>query len=238
MHSHAQSSHGHATAKVLCLVKAASQHDHWYKVDILTYTCTCSDYPVIQFCKHLHAVQTLFPLSDLALSVQLDNLSTGSDVQAPTTVSKGNIGLRLSLGAEDSAAALSVVSESDTSEVSAVLCSVAKKFECFVARFCLHGTLEQARWLDAWIDHELSLDATCLSLLPVKQKLSPRLNSWPETQAAMMPAKKTCPKWAGDQAYYGAGESSGKKVKLLPKPVATESCPSAIVNNHPNLVQA
>jgi hypothetical protein len=76
--------------------------------------------------------------------------------------------------------------------------------------------------LNAWIDHELSLDATTLSLLPMKQKLSPRLNSWPETQAAMMPAKKARPKRAGDQAY-GAGESSGKKAKLLPKPVASES---------------
>lgn len=39
---------------------------------------------------------------------------------------------------------------------------------------------------------------------------------------AMMPAKNTRPKRAGDQAY-SARESSGKKVKLLPKPVATES---------------
>jgi hypothetical protein len=130
-------------------------------------------------------------------------------------------------------------SELDTSETSAVLCSVAEKFERFVARFRLHGTLEQAKRLDAWIDHELSLDATTLSLLPIKQKLSPRLNSWPETQAAMMPAKKTRPKRAGDQAY-GAGESSGKKAKLLPKPVmvAIESFPLAIVSTHPNPAQA
>ena len=67
--------------------------------------------------------------------------------------------------------------------------------------------------------------------------LSPRLNSWLENQAAMMPAKKTRPKRAGDQAS-GAGESSGKKAKLLPKPVAIESCPLAIVNTHPNPAHA
>jgi hypothetical protein len=66
-----------------------------------------------------------------------------------------------------------------------------------------------------------------------------------------MPAKKTRPraKRAGDQAY-GAGESSGKKAKLLPKPepVATlaESFPPSqalaiqVVNTHwhPNPAQA
>jgi len=88
------------------------------------------------------------------------------------------------------------------------------------------------------IDHELSLEATTLSLLPIKQKLSPRLNSWPETQATMMPTKKTRQKRAGDQAY-GAGESSGKKAKLLPKPLATVSCPLATeVNIDPNPAQA
>lgn len=230
--------HGDDHTDDVYLVRAASQHDHWYKVDILAYTCICSDYPVIHFCKHLHAIQTLFPLSDLASSAQLDNLSTGSEVQAPTA-SKENVGFGLSLGAKDSAPALSVGSglDASTDSTSAVLCSVAKKLERFTARFRLNGTLEQARWLDAWIDHELSLDATRLSLLPVKQKLSPHLNSWPETQAAMMPAKKTHPKRAGDQAY-GAGESSGKKAKLLPKPaVATESFPPAVVNTHPNHVR-
>ena len=229
---------GHDRTDAIYLVKAASRPGHRYEVDILAYTCTCSDYPVIQFCKHLHAVQTLFPLSDLFPSAWLDNLSTSSEIQAPT-ISKGNVGLGLSVDAEDSAAALSVGSELDTSETSAVLCSVAEKFERFVARFRLHGTLEQAKQLDAWIDHELSLDATTFSLLPIKQKLSPRLNSWPETQAAMMPAKKTRPKRAGDQAY-GAGESSGKKAKLLPKPVtvAIESFPLAIVRTHPNPAEA
>ncbi|KAF8951340.1 hypothetical protein BDZ97DRAFT_1887667, partial [Flammula alnicola] len=48
--------------------------------------------------------------------------------------------------------------------------------------------------------------------LPRSQKLSPRLNSWPETRAVMMPPKKTRAKRAGDKAY-GAGERSGKKAK-------------------------
>jgi hypothetical protein len=174
-----------------------------------------------------------FPLSDISSSAQLDNLSTGGELQAHSDSDKRNIGLGLSVDTEDSAVVLNMGSDLDT-ETSAVLRSAAEKLERFAARFRLHGTLEQAKRLDAWIDHELLLDAT---LLPVKQKLSPRLNSWPETQAAMMPAKKTRSKRAGDQAY-GAGESSGKKAKLLPKPVATESCSLAIVTTHPNLAQA
>jgi len=119
-----------------------------------------------------------------------------------------------------------------------VLCSVAEKFERFVAHFRLHGTLEQTKRLNTWIDHELSLEATTLSSLPIKQKFSPRLNSWPEAQAAMMPAKKMRQKRAGDQAY-SAGESSGEKAKLLPKPTATVSLLLlTAVNIDPNPAQA
>ena len=122
---------------------------HRYEVDVLAYsTCTCSDLPVS---KHLHAVQTLFPLSDLCSSAQLDNLSTGSELQVPSD--KRNIGLRLSVDTEDSTAALNVGSELDT-ETPAVLRSVAEKAEHFVARFRLRGTLEQAKRLEAWIDQD------------------------------------------------------------------------------------
>ena len=115
-----------------------------------------------------------------------------------------------------------------------MLRSIAEKLESFAAYFHLQGTLEQAKQIEAWIGHKLSFQTpTTLSssLLPKKQKLSPHLNSWPETQAVMMPAKKTHRKRAGNEAY-GAGESSGKKVKLLQKPMATEGF--LLVDNHPN----
>jgi hypothetical protein len=60
-----------------------------------------------------------------------------------------NVGLGLSVGTGDSAAAtLSIGSELpvDPSETSAALRSVAEKFERFVARFRLYGTLEQANF--------------------------------------------------------------------------------------------
>jgi len=163
-------------------------------------------------------------LSDLASLRQLNNLSTGSEISMVSDSEEQSLSLGLSDSesttfTEVSATTLTVDSESGTPGASPVLRSVAEKLERFVARFRLQGTLEQAKQLDAWLDHELSLDST--TLLPKKQKLPPRLNSWPETQAAMMPAKKTRPKRAGDQAY-GAGESSGKKAKTLPKPMATE----------------
>jgi hypothetical protein len=31
-----------------------------YEIDMDTYTCTCPDYPLISFCKHIGAVQDLF----------------------------------------------------------------------------------------------------------------------------------------------------------------------------------
>ena len=95
---------------------------------------------------------------------------------------------------------------------------MSEKLERLAAQFRLHGTTEQALQIDSWLNTEFSFlmgdttSAATLGLLPVKQKLSPRLNSWPETQAAMMPARKKRTKRTGDKSY-GAGESSGKKAK-------------------------
>ncbi|KAJ7488704.1 hypothetical protein B0H11DRAFT_1720367 [Mycena galericulata] len=42
------------------LVPSKSQPSRVYEVDIDTYTCTCLDYPLISFCKHISAVQNQF----------------------------------------------------------------------------------------------------------------------------------------------------------------------------------
>jgi len=225
----------HADSGATYLVKSVSRPGQQYSVDVTAYTCTCPDYPVIQFCKHLHAIQAHFP--DLASSNQLNTLSTGSEISTILDLDEQTLGLGLSVpgtGTECPSSALVVDPESGTS---AMLRSVSEKFERLVARFRLQGTPEQAKRLNAWLDHELSLESATPNLLPKRQKLSPRLNSWPETQAAMMPAKKTRPKRAGDQAY-GAGESSGKRVKTLPKPLPTEWHPVDIVIANQNPVQA
>jgi hypothetical protein len=100
-----------------------------------------------------------------------------------------------------------------------LLRNVAQRLEHFAAHFRQQGSVEQALRIESWLNSEISLESG--SLLPIKQKLAPRLNSWPETKAVMMPEKKTRAKRAGDKAY-GAGETSGKKAKILPTAVSVE----------------
>jgi hypothetical protein len=42
------------------LVQSQADPLKTYEVDLETYTCNCLDYPLIEFCKHICAVQTLF----------------------------------------------------------------------------------------------------------------------------------------------------------------------------------
>lgn len=207
---------------VTWLVKSASCSDHWYEVDVLAYTCTCPDYPIISFCKHLYAVQAHYPPmpSDIVISnTLLPSADMPSLEVSPGLASAGAAVDTLEVVDIDTGPELTFPTTSVNSD-SALCHTVAEKLECFTARFRQLGSAEQALWINSWLDNELACENMAGSLLPVKQKLSPRLNSWPETQAAMMPPKKTRAKKRGDEAY-GTGESSGKKAKMLPKLVTS-----------------
>lgn len=224
-----------SSSAVLYLVKSMSRPDHWYEVDVLAYTCSCPDYPIIKFCKHLCAVQTHFPSSDLASSTELDadiSIDSGQRLESAVRVPQ-SIGLGITVndllvndsGIVDTGGQPTVGDSADISE-SEVLRKVAEKLEHFAASFRQHGSLDQGLRVDSWLDDELALLSGARSLLPVKQKLSPRLNTWPETQAAMMPAKKTRAKRAGDEAY-GACEASGKKAKKIQKTTSVSASTAA-----------
>ncbi|KAF8887878.1 hypothetical protein CPB84DRAFT_1816607 [Gymnopilus junonius] len=182
---------GNNFSNVLYSIKSSSRPEHWYEVDILAYTCSCPNYPSIKFCKHLCAVQTHYPSSDIASLNELDDLSYDSCEQLKALEKGGPPPVGLGIASEG------LVNNSGTvdTDYEPALDILTSASESAV----LHTRLDETR-----------------SLLPVKRKLSPRLNSWPETQAAMMPAKKTCTKQASDEAY-SAGEASGKKAKKNPK---------------------
>jgi hypothetical protein len=213
---------------VTWLVKSASRLDHWYEVDDLAYTCTCPDYPIISFCKHMYAVQTHYPPipSDISsvntLLPSVDAL-LGISQEFPSASAVVNTLEAINVDTSSDLAVFPITT--DNSEESTLCRMIAEKLERCAARIRQLGSVdsEQALRINSWLeplDNELSRENMAGSLLPVKQKLSPHLNSWPETQAAMMPPKKTRAKKQGDKAY-GAGESSGKKAKTLPKPVAS-----------------
>jgi hypothetical protein len=212
-----------SSIETVYLVKSASRPDHWYEVDILAYTCTCSDYPVISFCKHLHAVQIHFPTETLAtIPEQVDahfhSSTKWSEELSTIRGTSSGLGL-IDVHTETDSEVLAHGMNSEIPlEDMSLHNAVVEQLESFTAQFRCHGSAEQALRIRSWLNKELALEDshTTRSLLPEKKKLSPRLNSWPETQAAMMPPKKTRTKKAGDEAY-GAGEMSGKKAKTLPK---------------------
>jgi hypothetical protein len=56
-------------------VQSQSDLSKVYNVDISTYTCTCLDFPLISYCKHVCAVQRLFndPTPRIPLGSKSDN---------------------------------------------------------------------------------------------------------------------------------------------------------------------
>jgi len=179
------------------LVKSSSMPGRFYEVDVLVYSCTCRDFPAIKFCKHISAVQRVFPFSDDATHGGLEDLAT--DIEP--------LGASLSLSLED----LALTSTSSTSGSIAPLASfdhtrsldrlrIIEKLETLAACMRHNGSsvIEGDEELEGLIDKKLTLFQNGHGLLPTAKRLAPRLNSWPETQAIMMPTQKTRKKRIGD----------------------------------------
>lgn len=178
------------------LVPSLTDPSRVYDVDLEAYTCTCLDYPLISFCKHICAVQNLF----------------GEPNGAPT-------GLQL-----PSVPSLPPASNevSSPQEVAASkqnpLKTVVEKLERVAAR------LRRPRKKDSdlpdtseFIELEAALNAMLLvsdsgSVLPSAEKLAAVVKE--TARSVMMPNVKTRRARGGDAAY-GGGASSGSKAKKM-----------------------
>ncbi|KAJ7141811.1 hypothetical protein C8R46DRAFT_1200578 [Mycena filopes] len=215
------------------LVPSKSNPSKVYEVDIDAYTCTCLDYPLLCYCKHICAVQELFdeqqppsssngnpqqPLNSLDVP-SLSTLSPVANVNAPVQVRKSNV--------------LNVVMD---------------KLDRLGARLrgrgrsapSLSGRLQE---LEAAVD-ALLLETDADSVLPSAQRLPPVVKDRSARQA-MMPEVKTRKKPAGDSAY-GCGVSSGSKAKkaklkatspVLPSTSTPQPRPTAPALINPLLMQ-
>lgn len=180
----------------LYLVPSSSTVAKFYEVEIDSFTCTCLDFPLISYCKHLCAVQLLFdedgPPSDAPRSPNVPSLATLQD------------------SGTEAAAMLpdTVIPKTPT------LTMYAEKLERLAARLRRTRRKQTFTSLD---DLATALDAMLLetddsNVLPASQHVKPGSSSFKQTLEAMMPGIKTKRKPAGDPAY-GAGASSGSKAK-------------------------
>lgn len=180
--------------------------DKKYEIDLDLYLCSCPAFPRIRFCKHMCAVQTFFGVS--GVTVPLFDLTAPALENPPLSPSAPSQHVNKSN---------SKVGPGSSSDTIQKLERVAARLrEVDEPRFSL-ANLNTA--LDECLD--ISGPFSEAGVLPASQKVAPNLRTRNETKK-VMPAVKTARKRAGDQAY-GAGATSGKKVKESPRYVM--ACP-------------
>lgn len=181
------------------LVRSKSDPDQLYEVDLETYTCTCLDFPLICYCKHICAIQDYFEEEgpvDPPASPSVPALPA-LDATAPTL--------------------------QDNSSKPRGLSFVAEKLERLAAR--LRGSrrsnseFPSLGELEACVDTILDGTETG-DILPSSQRLRPNIKSWNETKA-VMPMVKGTKRRGGDDPAYGGGASSGGLAK---RPRQSKKC--------------
>lgn len=204
-----------------------------YEVDLDTYTCTCLDYPLITFCKHICAVQNFFHEDGAARDfidgdgearevedVAARDFDANPAAQRPDEAGAAQDDLPVSpnvpsLSAlEDSVPGPFDAPFSATLQKVPILTSLAEKLERLAAR--LRRPRQKNTLLASLTDLEDALDAMLQetddgSVLPPSQHIQPNTKAlFKHTLNAMMPGVKTKRAPAGDRSY-GAGASSGSK---------------------------
>ncbi|KAF7372258.1 SWIM-type domain-containing protein [Mycena venus] len=177
------------------LVRSKSNPSQVYEVDIETYTCTCLDYPLICFCKHICAVQRLFdepgtPLDGVRTSPKVPSFPSLQPLAQPSNVPEGFSGPK-----------------------SNALIGIAEKLERLAARLRRprknNNTLLALGALEEAVDEMLLVtDTSCV--LPAVQHFAPVVKD--NSRLAMLPGIKT-KRTRAEDAAYGAGASSGSKAK-------------------------
>jgi hypothetical protein len=190
-----------------------------YEVNLLTYTCTCSDFPRIQLCKHIAATVHFFGggLEGELGPRALGNASANErepDVPKSPSQKDGSAG-----NARTRAAVISVVND---------IVHLAQEFLEIAPDPGMVKSLQMAR-------SQLNTARLCMndngSRLPEKEQIAPNQLSWPPT-AARMGVKRGEKRRRGKvdseltaehigvpkrkrttDDPYGAGEHSGKRAK-------------------------
>ena len=184
-----------------CMFTVRSQTDPkcHYIVDLEVYTCDCDGFPLISFCKHLCAVQTLYPeYVDIRPSFSIFSQCIYGDINT------------------NDAMLIAPPPCTTPPPETTILANLANKLQRLAVRAHLQplaSLTPSLRTLDNALDQVLQELTSPPSVLPVaKAKIAPNQNSWPETANVMGVAVKSKRKRIHTDAYSG-GERSGKKAK-------------------------
>ncbi|KAJ6552240.1 hypothetical protein DFH09DRAFT_1038848 [Mycena vulgaris] len=194
-------------------VRSQSDPSVIYEVDMDTYTCTCLDYPLISFCKHICAVQTLFkepggpPDGNRVYCKAAPGKLVGDHPESPSSMT------------DDTAPA--------PASKQKILATIATKLELLAAR--LRRRKDDSN-LPALPELEAALGAMILAtdtstVLPSARRLAPVVKD-PTARQTMMPRVKTRNAAPGDPSY-GGGANSGSKVKKTSAKSGTQLPPPA-----------
>src|SRR5229473_6334682 len=201
----------------------SSNSNKFHHINLVTTTCSCSDFPHIQLCKHITTVVHFFGGVDLRPQ-PLDNVGSASELVAPCSPVQQD-------GSNDSAAIQSIINDIFSLSQGLVLKGpsdprIAKSLNLLnTIRSGLNG---------------LVFPAGDGSHLPEKENIAPNQHSWPETAMRMgvkWNNKRTngkvdsaltaqhigepnCKRTADDDPY-GAGKQSSKRTKPDARSAAT-----------------
>ncbi|KAJ6475794.1 hypothetical protein C8R47DRAFT_1323831 [Mycena vitilis] len=209
------------------IVRSNSDPIMVYEVDIDTYTCTCLDFPLISFCKHLCAVQELFgehgPNDSEANANVLPSLSLMDGTLASTVQTA-------------SASVAIPIADGPQPPPKNVVARISEKMERLTARFRGAKKSSAISSLPTLRDLEDALDSMPQAtdsdgVLPARQDLAPVVKP-ASARETMMPKVKVRRERAGDKAY-GAGAASGSLAKKNPSKKAKTSATSSTSSRYP-----
>jgi hypothetical protein len=168
-------------------VRSQTQPDHWYTIDLDSYYCECDGFPLINFCKHIFAVQRHFQHEP-------------PQIAFPATPNLH----------EPAAAALALTEDQGMGLTD--LSRICHKINILASRTRL---FPPQTLTDALQKLEPVIDRATRDLnppiLPKAASIPPNQGSWKETAAVMGVKAKSKRKTHTDP--YGGGERSGKKAK-------------------------
>ncbi|KAK6974408.1 hypothetical protein R3P38DRAFT_2811970 [Favolaschia claudopus] len=206
------------------LVQSQSKPSDAYEVDLDSYTCSCFDFPLISYCKHICAVQTLFK-DDTPV---VKDVFGAKSIPTPSPISESEPDSPIS-------------HDSELPTFAPAPQPPKSRLERLAGRLRRPRTKESD--LPSLSDFNQLLDdmlkATDTdSVLPAAQHVPTSTNEWRKTQTAMgiLPKAKTRAKKDDStrDASYGGGAKSGSKAAPSKKPkknsyVAQASMPTTVV---------
>jgi hypothetical protein len=193
----------------------SSNSNKSYNIDLVTTTCSCSDFPRIRLCKHIAAMVHFFGGADLGPQ-PLDNAGSASEPVAPCSPVQQD-------GSDDSTAVQTIIN--DIFSLLQGLVSKGPSDPRIANSLDLLNTIRSGL-------NKLVFPAGDSSYLPEKENIAPNQHSWLETAARMRVKRNNkCTNGKVDSALtaehigepnrkrtadddpYGAGEQSGKCAK-------------------------